>query len=684
MKKAGILFGIAMSCACVVSAQKDSVEALQEVTVNAYPSKPLLLHVASSVSIIGQGQISDYTNQSLVPVLNSVPGVRMEERSPGSYRLSIRGSLLRSPFGIRNIKVYLDEFPLTDAGGNTYLNLVNATSIHSIQIIKGPDGSMFGANTGGVILLGTENKSDSTLAGVSVRTGSYGLFDEQVSFNKKWKRYSLSIGQSYQRSQGYRENSAFQRNYLQTVQKWDYKKGSVKLLLLGSQLHYETPGGLTLLQAESDPRQARLATATLPGATEQKAGVYNVTGYAGVSNEFYFSPIFKHVFTLFGSYTDFKNPFITNYETRKEQSSGVRTYFELGKKRRILNWKWDIGVEWQQTKSRVSNYDNEGGNKGELQISDNLKVSQNVVFSQFSMLLFSRLGLEAALSLNTYQYHFKNTFPDAQDAVTRKQLNPQFMPRIGISYRVIGNLVWRASVSKGYSPPTLAEIRPSDNTIYSGLQSEFGWNYETGFRFISLNHRWIADVAVFKFDLQQAIVRRVNDDGTEYFVNAGGTNQAGLEFQFFGELIKHRVQGFMRGLDFQNSFTYFDFTFSDYSNGQVSYSGNRLTGVPKFVNVSSLKFYFPYRFNLFLSYNYTDKIPLNDGNSAYASAYQLLGSKLNWEYTLKNKLNFQVFVGVENILNVSYSLGNDLNAVGGRYYNPSPGRTCYFGIQLRI
>jgi iron complex outermembrane receptor protein len=684
MKKAGILFGIAMSCACVVFAQNDSIDTLQEVTVNAYPSKPLLLHVASSVSIIGQEQLHDYTNQSLVPVLNSVPGVRMEERSPGSYRLSIRGSLLRSPFGIRNIKVYLDEFPLTDAGGNAYLNLINPSSIRSIQIIKGPDGSMFGANTGGVILLDSENRSDSTTAAASIRTGSYELFDEQVSFDKKWKRYSLSISQSYQQSQGYRQNSALQRNYLQTVQKWRYKKGSVKLLLLGSQLHYETPGGLTLLQAELDPRQARLATATLPGATEQKAGIYNVTGYAGVSNEFHFSPIFKHVLTLFGSYTDFKNPFITNYETRKEQSSGVRTYFELGKKRTILDWKWDLGVEWQQTKSRVSNYDNELGNRGELQTSDDLKVSQNVIFSQFSMLLYSRLGLEAALSLNTYQYRFKNTFPDSQDAFIRKQLNPQLMPRIGISYRIVRNLVWRASVSKGYSPPTLAEIRPSDNMIYSGLQSETGWNYETGFRFNSLNRRWVADVVVFKFDLHQAIVRRVNDDGTEYFVNAGGTNQFGLEFQFSRELVRHRPKGFVRGLDFQNSFTYFDFTFTDYSNDLISYTGNKLTGVPKFVNVCSLKFFFPKGFTLFLSHNYTDKIPLNDGNSTYASAYQLFGSKLNWEHTYKNKVNFQLFIGAENILNVSYSLGNDLNAVGGRYYNPSPGRTYYFGIQLRI
>jgi iron complex outermembrane recepter protein len=678
-----ILWIVAMSCVCRLFAQTDSIRTLEEVTISAYPSKPTLLHTAFSVSVIGREQIRDYTNQSLVPVINSIPGVRMEERSPGSYRLSIRGSLLRSPFGIRNVKMYLDEFPLTDASGNTYLNLLNAGSIHSIQIIKGPDGSLFGANTGGVILLDSENK-DSALVKLGFKTGSFGLFDEQAAFTKKWMRYSIQVEQSYQQCEGYRENSALKRNFLQVTQKFNYQKGELKVLALGSLLHYETPGGLTLAQSESDPRQARPATTTLPGAVEQKAGIYNNTLYLGAANEYRFSPQFKHVLVVFGSFTDFKNPFITNYETRKEQSAGFRTYLEWGRKGRVLDWKWDLGSESQQTKSRVSNYDNQQGNKGELQASDDLKVSQTVVFSQFSFLLYQRLGIEAALSLNTYQYRFENTFPSPQEESVRKQLNPQFMPRIGVSYRIINRLVWRASVSKGYSPPTLAEIRPSDNTIYSNLQSEYGWNYETGFRFSSSNHRWYADAVIFKFDLQQAIVRRVDDSGAEYFVNAGGTNQQGLEIQFSGELLKPRTSGFIRGLNFQTGFTWYDFRFSDYSNNAVSFSGNELTGVSRLVTVSSLKIRFAKGISLFLSDNYTDRIPLNDGNSVYAPSYHLLGSKISWEYLLKNTCRLHLFAGLENMLNVFYSLGNDLNAVGGRFYNPSPGRTYFVGLQVGI
>ena len=233
MKKASLLVVMITGLACKGFTQEDSVKSLQEVTVSAYPSKPLLLHAASSISLIRQEQLSNYSSHSLVSVFNSVPGVRMEERSAGSYRLSIRGSLLRSPFGIRNIKVYLDEFPLTDAGGNTYLNLIPANSVHGIQVIKGPDASIFGANTGGVILLNTENSSDSATVRASVRTGSYGLFDEQVSFHKQWKYYSLSIDQGYQQAENYRQNTALKRNYLSITQRLDYQKGSVKLLVLG-------------------------------------------------------------------------------------------------------------------------------------------------------------------------------------------------------------------------------------------------------------------------------------------------------------------------------------------------------------------------------------------------------------------------------------------------------------------
>src|SRR5690349_9649111 len=164
----------------------DSIPSMSEVIITGYESQRQLLETPAAVSVVTAKDMQRFANTTLVPALNSIPGVRMEERSPGSYRLSIRGSLLRSPFGIRNIKMYLDEYALTDAGGNTYLNLLDAGTLNSVTVFKGPEASAFGANTGGVVLIDPLKIRDSSFLSADVTAGSYGLFHQKASVKKQW------------------------------------------------------------------------------------------------------------------------------------------------------------------------------------------------------------------------------------------------------------------------------------------------------------------------------------------------------------------------------------------------------------------------------------------------------------------------------------------------------------------
>ena len=118
-------------------AQKDSLLNIEEVVVKGYESNTRLQQVPASISVVGKSDLQRYSSYSLLPAFNNVSGVRMEERSPGSYRLSIRGSLLRSPFGVRNVKLYLDDFIFTDAGGNAYLNLLDKEFVnYNLDLLK--------------------------------------------------------------------------------------------------------------------------------------------------------------------------------------------------------------------------------------------------------------------------------------------------------------------------------------------------------------------------------------------------------------------------------------------------------------------------------------------------------------------------------------------------------------------
>ena len=147
---------LTLAAAAQVS-KTDSTQKLNEVVVKGYYNSQPIIRSVSAVSLVDSSLIRNQQSSSLVSTFNAIAGVRMEERSPGSYRLSLRGSLLRSPFGIRNIKIYLDEIPLTDAGGNTYLNSIDPLALQSVEIYKGPEANIFGANTGGAVLISVTN-----------------------------------------------------------------------------------------------------------------------------------------------------------------------------------------------------------------------------------------------------------------------------------------------------------------------------------------------------------------------------------------------------------------------------------------------------------------------------------------------------------------------------------------------
>lgn len=669
------------------SIKTDSSKVLNQVTVRGYLREQPVLSIPASIGVVSQAQLELHPDNSFISILNTIAGVRAEERSPGSYRLSIRGSLLRSPFGVRDVKVYIDEIPLTDAGGNTYLNAIDYNAINNMEVLKGPDGSLFGANSGGVVILNTLNNHNiDNFFSAGLNAGSYGLFHEHAGIQEKYNKYQLNINQAYESYGGYRQHSYMQRKYLQAINKWNLKNDELRIINLYSNLSYETPGGLTLSQYQTNPQLARVATKTIPGSIQQKAGIYQNVFLTGITNEYHFNKNLRNVLSVFGTYVDFTNPFITNYGQRYESTFGFRTYFELSSNNRInLNTKLNIGIEWQQTNSSINNYGNKFGNRDTAQTFDKINTNQHFIFSRYILNIYKRLNVEAALSLNFYNYDFKNVFPNNESVYTNRDFSPQFMPRLAISYKITNNFYWRSSISRGYSTPTTSEIRPTDHAINPNLAAQYGVNYESGFRIRNSDESIYLDASIFYYHLQNAIVPRFNADGTQYYINAGATNQPGVELNFTGWLIRQNNTQFIRGLQIIESITLDRFRFADnYHDAIANYSENALTGVPEQVIISSLQIKLPKFIYLYFEHNYTAKIPLNDGNTAWAPSYNLLQFKSGWKHYISGKRYYEILVGANNILNQKYSLGNDLNAVGGRYYNAAPLRNYYFGFNVYL
>lgn len=655
---------------------------LKEVTV--FSTKVQWKDAAAAVAVLSKKDLVQQLPNSFLPAVNTIPGIKMEERSPESYRIAIRGSSLRSPFGVRNVKVYWNDIFLSDAGGNTYINLIDLNELSSIEILKGPSASMYGAGTGGVLLLHSNlehNSIHKNSVDINVLGGSFGLFNESVQAKIEQKHVSSSFIQVHQQSNGYRRQAASKKDIFQWQSKYQSAKHSIDILLFSTNIFYQTPGGLTHSQMMQDPQQARLKTGNIPSAIQQNASVYNKTIFAGLSDVYALNKSLSFATTVMLNHTSFTNPSIFNFENRDETNTGTRIQLTYQHKLNTLSFHWNTGIEWLYNHSRIDDYGNKAGQKDTLQFKDDVYANQWFIFSQ-AHIQWANWRIEAGVSSNNQSYRYQRISNPLLNTATVNNANI-LTPRISLLYQLNNHISLYAVAAKGFSPPSLAEIHPSDGIFHSELQPEMGWNVEAGVKGDVCNDKLTIDIAAYNFQLSNAIVRRNNSIGAEYFVNAGNISEKGVEVFLKWQIINNNRNKFVHSLQIQNSFSYQPYLFNNYIQGANNYSNNAVTGVATYINVTALNTVFANNLYCNIMLNINSKIPLNDANSEYANAYHLLQIKLGKTMAINHTV-FQIFAGADNVLNELYSLGNDINAAGNRYYNPAASRNFYAGLSCKL
>jgi iron complex outermembrane recepter protein len=659
---------------------QDTTRTLDEVVIKGYAYNKPLKEVPASIAIVGKTELERFNNASLLPAINTMPGVRMEERSPGSFRLSIRGSSLRSPFGVRNVKFYWNGLPMTDGGGNTYLNLLDFDAVGKMEIIKGPGGSLYGAGSGGVVLLNSalskKNQWQAMISG-----GSFGLRKYQASIVTGNENKKVFVNYAHQQAEGYRQQATMRRDALNIEGQFSLnEKNKLQVSLFFTDLFYQTPGALTQAQYDTDPSQARPAAGIFKSAVEQQASIYNKTIYAAINDEHQWNEHWSARAGFCYSYTDFTNPSINNYETRNEYNFGGRydIQYEFNKKK--INGKLTGGGEFQDFYSPLTNYGNKLGVKDTLQFDDQLRSKFVMSFAQVEVEIPHRIFITVGASYSDLRYYFKRVGGNPLLEQNRK-FDVMLSPRIAVLKKFSEEFSLFGSVSKGYSPPSLAEVRPSTGIYNNELSPEQGINYELGFRGWLLK-KISFDVTGYDFELAQTIVSQKQANNADYFINSGDTRQLGLEMMVGWQ--RDFKASVVHSLHLWASVSFNNYHFINYNRDKVSYSGNQLTGSPASSIAGGIDATFLKKFYCHLTANFVDRIPLNDANTFYSSDYLLLGSRLGFKQPLSEKTTIEIFIGVDNALDQRYSLGNDLNAAGGRFYNAAAGRNFYFGLKFGL
>ena len=653
---------------------------LPEATVYSFEQRKAARSIPAAVTVLEKDLLNRYSPSSLVSALNTVPGVKMDERSPGSYRISIRGNLLRSTFGVRNVKIYWNGIPFTDANGNSYINELSPLMIDRIEILKGPSGSMYGAGTGGVMLMNTEATGNpGKQLQLQLQTGSDGLFSAHGAYHQSNASSANKVSFTHQQSGGYRDQTSMRRDVVHyTGDFFSNKRQSLHANVFYSDLYYQTPGALTAAERDKDPRQARPAVGIFPGAVSQQAALYLKTMYAGLSSKMQWGSSWNSTNAIYLSHTQFKNPTIRNFESKTERSLGLRSVWQYRKK--ILTVTF--GGEYQFAFTNTSTFGNKAGVADTLQYNDEIGARQYNVFVQADVKLHSKLVLNAGISYNRFHYGFTRV-GTLLNGDQSSDFKPQFVPRIALLGKISSGVNAYVSVSKGYSPPSIDEVHASDGLFNTSLNAEYALNYEAGIKGQLANGKISFDACMYWLGLRETIVSRRNAGGADYYVNAGKTKQRGIETAWQYRPVDRKT-GAIRQLMIGVNYTHLNARFTQYQQGAVSFDGNQLTGtVPDMVSIQT---------NLIsaaglyanLQYAYTGKTVLNDANSFFADAYQLLFVKLGYKVHLFKKVDTEIFMSYDRSLNGTFSLGNDLNAAANRYFNPSAPRNLQGGLLVKI
>ncbi|MGQ0737573.1 MAG: TonB-dependent receptor domain-containing protein, partial [Bacteroidota bacterium] len=459
------------------------------------------------------------------------------------------------------------------------------------------------------------------------------------------------------------------------------EKHELTASLLFTDMYYQTPGALTLAEFNNDPKAARPAGGGFPSAVNAKAAIYQQNLLVGMSNLFRIAPGFKNTTTLYGAYTRIKNPAIRNYEKRTEPSFGGRTVFAFDKAMNNCRMNFVAGAEFQQGYFNTQVFKNRNGQPDTLQTNDDVDNKMLSLFLQADAELHDSWHFIAGISLTQSDVKITrlNSYPVTPKS---RSYRNELAPKFSLMKKFSSSFHWLASVSRGFSPPTVAELLPSTGVISTDLEAENGWNYETTLRGFLFRNKLTLELTAFYFKLHEALVQRRDISGADFFVNAGDVKQWGIEFH--ADYNQQLYGSFFKNFSVRTDVTLNHFRYGSFIKGPDDFSGKKVPSVPS--SVLTMLADIHSNTGLYLNANYYAASPIymNDANTAKAEPYHLLGCKLGWIKPFdKLRIRLNIYFGADNLLDETYSLGNDINAAAGRFYNAAPRRNFYAGFSFQ-
>ncbi|HWW58493.1 MAG TPA: TonB-dependent receptor [Sphingopyxis sp.] len=695
-----------------------------EIVVTAAKREQSVRDVSGSVTAVSEATLQKLNAQSLSDYITRVPGVVFNDYQPGNSEVVIRG-IASSTYHEANQATtgyYLNELPLGEPGFPLVIPDVDAFDVSRVEVLRGPQGTLFGSSSLGGAINYVVNEADPArfdagfegTVSTTKRAGEIGyaikgmvnvplvtdkLAVRLVALQRFDAGYldSPGIGDKASndlRVRGLRGSVVFtptettRISLLSMYQEYDLDDQTYVFIVPGTR-NYTRPNTEREYQ-DSDFQMHSLRL-------EQDLGFATLTAVGSYTKK-KASSLFDYGLGVFDPRTDtplvgigFGNSNTRYAELRLASPDGGR-------------FRWLFGANYTRLKGFGNDQlqlegiaDYVDANPGEFDDQPSSvitpddftsrstyrnHVTEKAIFGEISYDIIDQLTLTLGGRVFEYRTRSEATLAPNVDLVPAFDYAPgadkqsDFVPKASLTYKPNDDFMVYALYSEGFRIGGLNVFALPYPDLPQSFGSDTTRNYEIGTRFDLIDGTLSVDLTAYHIDWDNIQARLFTPDTRAYTVNGGGADIDGIELSL--------TMRPARGLTFASNVSYNDARLSSllpdsFAPGGGYAKGSRLPGASDWILSNSVDFTIPdspLKPRIGLSHRYLSSAPVAFGATLEKGDFNLID--LNASVTVNEKIEIGLFA--KNLFN-QYGILNAPFSFAGSVARPrTVGATVRFGL----